>query len=163
MKWISTKLSPRINTHVNSSAYAPNSTAPRKGIMLRLRQAGLPVNSGFQQIRNCDVTSTRALNLMKPLLALPQLVAVLSIAGCATALEINAEKLRMIPADQKSACESLGVVTADQQLGPYKARNAMNQVLNEAARRGSNAIYLVSQGQSGIDGASVTAEALRCK
>ncbi|MGC4060730.1 MAG: DUF4156 domain-containing protein [Aquabacterium sp.] len=100
---------------------------------------------------------------MKPLFALAYLFALLSIAGCSTALEPNAEKIRMIPAEQKSACESLGIVTADQQLGPYKARNAMNQVLNEAARRGGNAIYLVSQGQSGIDGASVIAEALRCK
>lgn len=100
---------------------------------------------------------------MKPLLVLTYIFALLSIAGCATALEPNAEKIRMVPAEQKSACESLGIVTADQQLGPYKARNAMNQALNEAARRGGNAIYLVSQGQSGIDGVSVTAEALRCK
>lgn len=70
--------------------------------------------------------------------------------------------MRMVSAEQKGACESLGVVIADQQLGPYKARNSMNQVLNEVARRGGNAVYLVSQGQSGIDGVSVTAEALRC-
>lgn len=86
-----------------------------------------------------------------------------SLLGCATALEPGAEKLRMVPADQKGACESLGLVTVDQQLGPYKARNSMNQVLNEVARRGGNAVHLVSQGQSGIDGMSVTAEALRCK
>lgn len=69
----------------------------------------------------------------------------------------------MVTVEQKASCESLGVVTADQQLGPYKASNSMNKVLNEAARRGANAIYLVSQGRSGIDGASVTAEALHCK
>ena len=69
----------------------------------------------------------------------------------------------MVSAEQKETCESLGIVTADQQLGPYKASNSMNKALNEAARRGANAVYLVSQGQSGIDGVSVTAEALRCK
>jgi hypothetical protein len=89
--------------------------------------------------------------------------ALLSLVGCATALEPGADRIRTVPAEQKSTCESLGLVTADQQLGPYKARNSMNQVLNEVARRGGNAVYLVSQGQSGIDGVSVTAEALRCK
>ena len=87
----------------------------------------------------------------------------LLLTSCATSLEPGAEKIRMVSAEQKATCESLGIITADQQLGPYKATNSMNEVLNEAARRGANAIYLVSQGQSGIDGASVTAEALRCK
>lgn len=85
------------------------------------------------------------------------------LAGCATALEPSAERIRTVSAEQKANCESLGLITADQQLGPYKASNSMNKALNEAARRGANAIYLVSQGQSGIDGVSVTAEALRCK
>lgn len=91
------------------------------------------------------------------------LSSLLWLAGCATALEPGAEKIRMATAEQKVACESLGLITADQQLGPYKSSNSMNKVLNEAARRGANAVYLVSQGQSGIDGVSVTAEALRCK
>jgi hypothetical protein len=39
----------------------------------------------------------------------------------------------------------------------------MNQVLNEVARRGGNAMYLISQQPSGFDGVSVTAEAMRCK
>lgn len=85
------------------------------------------------------------------------------LTGCATGLEPGAERIRMVTAEQKASCESLGLVTADQQLGPYKASNSMKKVLNEAARRGANAVYLVSQGQSGIDGVAVTAEALRCK
>lgn len=87
----------------------------------------------------------------------------LLLAGCATELAPEAQKIRTVTADQKSSCESLGVATADQQLGPYKARNSMNQVLNEIARRGGNAMYLISQQSSGLDGMSVTAEALRCK
>lgn len=100
---------------------------------------------------------------MKLSIPLASVFALISLAGCATALEPGAEKIRMVAAEQKGACEPLGLVTADQQLGPYKARNSMNQVLNEVARRGGNAVYLVSQGQSGIDGVSVTAEVLRCK
>jgi hypothetical protein len=100
---------------------------------------------------------------MNSLMSFASVSAALLLFGCATALEPAAERIRMVSAEQKGACESLGLVTADQQLGPYKARNSMNQVLNEAARRGGNAVFLVSQGQSGIDGVSVTAEALRCK
>lgn len=69
----------------------------------------------------------------------------------------------MISAEQKALCEPLGLIAADQQLGLNKAQNSMNKMLNEAARRGANAVYLISQGQSGIDGVSVTAEAFRCK
>ena len=100
---------------------------------------------------------------MKPLIILAATVTVISLSGCATSLEPGAEKIRMITADQKGACDSLGLVTMDQQLGPYKASNSMNMVLNEVLRRGGNSVFLVSQGRSGFDGASVTGEALRCK
>lgn len=88
--------------------------------------------------------------------------ALLTLGACATTLEPGAERIRMVTAAEKSTCDSLGLVTMDQQLGPYKASNSMNKVLNEVLRRGGNAVYLVSQGQSGLDGVSVTAEALRC-
>lgn len=39
----------------------------------------------------------------------------------------------------------------------------MNKAVNEVARRGGNAIFLVSTGTSGFDGVAVNAEALRCK
>jgi hypothetical protein len=91
------------------------------------------------------------------------LILTIALAGCATELAPEAQKIRTVTADQKSSCASLGVVTADQQLGPYKAKNSMNQVLNEVARRGGNAMYLISQQPSGFDGVSVTAEAMRCK
>jgi hypothetical protein len=91
------------------------------------------------------------------------LILTIALVGCATELAPEAQKIRTVTADQKSSCESLGVVTADQQLGPYKAKNSMNQVLNEVARRGGNAMYLISQQPSGFDGVSVTAEAMRCK
>lgn len=85
------------------------------------------------------------------------------LAGCATQLDSGAEKVRIVNEGQKQSCESLGVVTADQQLGPNKASNSMNKALNEVARRGGNAIYVMSIGTSGIDGSSVMGEALKCK
>lgn len=100
------------------------------------------------------------MNTYKPCLGL---ILITMLVGCATELAPEAQRIRTVPAEQKSSCESLGVVTADQQLGPYKARNAMNQVLNEVSRRGGNAMHLISQQPSGFDGVSVTAEALRCK
>jgi hypothetical protein len=39
----------------------------------------------------------------------------------------------------------------------------MNSVLNEVARRGGNGVFIISSGSVGLEGASVTAEALRCK
>ncbi|MEO5690119.1 MAG: hypothetical protein ABIR54_22390 [Burkholderiaceae bacterium] len=66
-------------------------------------------------------------------------------------------------ADEKCRSESLGIVSADQQLGLNKASNSMNRAVNEVARRGGNGMFIVAAGTSGFDGQSVTAEALRCK
>ena len=87
----------------------------------------------------------------------------LTLGGCATELQPGAEKIRPVTAEQKVSCESLGIVVADQQLGPYKTQNSTNKAINEVAKRGGNAIYIMSNSTSGIDGVSVTAEALRCK
>ncbi len=89
--------------------------------------------------------------------------AVLTLSACATELQPGAEKVRPVSAEQKAQCESLGIVVADQQLGPYKTQNSTNKAINEVVRRGGNAIYIMSNAPSGIDGVSVTAEALKCK
>jgi hypothetical protein len=85
------------------------------------------------------------------------------LTGCATQLDSSAEKVRLVTATQKESCESLGIISTDQQLGLNKASNAMNKAINEVARRGGNAVFVLSTGTSGLDGAAVTAEALRCK
>jgi hypothetical protein len=85
--------------------------------------------------------------MKKTIVYIPSIVAI-CLVGCAT---------------QKESCESLGIVSTDQQLGLNKASNSMNKAINEVAHRGGNAIFLVSAGTSGLDGAAVTAEALRCK
>jgi len=85
------------------------------------------------------------------------------VSGCATQLDSGAAKVRLVTATQKESCESLGIISTDQQLGLNKASNAMNKAINEVARRGGNAVFVLSTGTSGLDGAAVTAEALRCK
>lgn len=114
-------------------------------------------------LRYHTIPSRHSASHMKQTTFLASSIALLSLYGCATSLEPAAERIRMVSAAEKAACESLGLIAADQQLGPYKASNSMNKMLNEAARRGANGVFLVSQGKSGIDGVAVTAEALRCK
>lgn len=100
---------------------------------------------------------------MKNTILVASSIIVVCLSGCATQLDAAAQKVRLVTAAQKEACDSLGIVSTDQQLGLNKASNSMNKAINEVARRGGNAIFVVSTGTSGLDGAAVTAEALRCK
>jgi hypothetical protein len=101
--------------------------------------------------------------VMRILILIALLSGLLVLQGCATSLDSGADKVRLITAEQKSSCDSLGIVSADQQLGLNKLSNSMNSVLNEVARRGGNGVFIISSGSVGLEGASVTAEALRCK
>jgi len=84
------------------------------------------------------------------------------VAGCAVALTEPAKEVRIVTAEQKAACRSLGVVSTEQRTGPNKPGNAMNKALNAAAERGGNGLYIVSSSVDWAEGASVVAEALRC-
>lgn len=67
------------------------------------------------------------------------------LAGCATSLESGAEKVQVVTAGQKERlCQSLGVVSTEQRVGPNKPSNAMNKAINEVARKGGNGIFVVS-------------------
>lgn len=109
-----------------------------------------------------DYKPTSNMRMKKSIVFLSAALAIF-VSGCATQLENGAEKVRLATAGQKESCESLGIISTDQQLGLNKASNAMNKAINEVARRGGNAIFVLSTGTSGLDGAAVTAEALRCK
>ncbi len=86
------------------------------------------------------------------------------IVGCATTLDSGAERVRIVSASQKERiCESLGVVSTEQRVGPNKPSNAMNKALNEVAKKGGNGIFILSNNLDWAEGASVTAEALSCK
>jgi hypothetical protein len=91
------------------------------------------------------------------------LTGVLFATGCATSLEAGAEKIQVVTATQKErSCQSLGVVSTEQRVGPNKPSNAMNKALNEVARKGGNGIFVISNNLNWAEGASVTAEALKC-
>lgn len=87
-----------------------------------------------------------------------------SLTGCATPLESGAEKVQIVTASQKERlCQSLGVVSTEQRVGPNKPSNAMNKAINDVAHKGGNGIFIVSSNLDWAEGASVTAEALQCK
>jgi hypothetical protein len=91
------------------------------------------------------------------------LTVALLVTGCATSLESGAEKVQVVTAGQKERCQSLGIVSTEQRVGPNKPSNAMNKALNEVARKGGNGIFVLSSNIDWAEGASVTAEALQCK
>jgi len=63
---------------------------------------------------------------------------------------------------QKEHCEFIKTISASQLIGPDKKGDAMKMALNEAAA-GGNAFYVVfAAAESGLKGAVITREALRC-
>ncbi len=92
------------------------------------------------------------------------LAIVFAVAGCATSLEPGAEKVQVVtPSQKEHVCSSLGVFTVEKRTGPNKSGSAMNLALNEVYRRGGNGIYPLSNALDWAEGASVTAEALKCQ
>lgn len=91
-------------------------------------------------------------------------VPALVLSGCATTLQPGAESVRVATAAQKEhQCEPLKVISVEQRTGPNKPGNAMNKALNAVAAAGGNGIYVISTSADWAEGASVTAEALRCR
>jgi len=92
------------------------------------------------------------------------MLSIFSFVGCATSLESGAEKVQVVTTGQKERlCQSLGIVSTEQRVGPNKPNNAMNKAINEVARKGGNGIFIVSSNLDWAEGASVIAEALQCK
>ena len=91
-------------------------------------------------------------------------VLIIAISGCATSLQPGAEVVRVATAAQKEKlCESIKVISVEQRVGPNKPRNAMNKALNEVAAAGGNGIFVISTSTDWAEGASITAEALKCR
>lgn len=84
------------------------------------------------------------------------------LAGCATTLTDEGQRVKIVTANQKERCETIKMVTFNQRLGPDKPGNAMKAVLNETAAAGGNGLYVVSTSNDWAEGASVIGEALRC-
>lgn len=97
-----------------------------------------------------------------------QMIGALAVAvlatSCATTLQPGGDKVRIATASQKETlCESIKVISVEQRAGRNKPGGAMNKALNEVAAVGGNGIYIVSTSSDWAEGASVTAEALRCR
>lgn len=83
-------------------------------------------------------------------------------AGCATELTETGSRVSLVTESQRPSCELIGVISANQSLGPDKPGNALRKVLNETAALGGDGFRLISS-SAGLDGASVTGEALKCE
>jgi hypothetical protein len=100
---------------------------------------------------------------MKSIVVLTALLAA-ALAGCATKVQPAAKNVRVVSGDIVQSCDSLGIVQADRQIGDTQdnERSVLNEVINQVAARGGNAIFVMSTGNRGIDGSTITAQALRC-
>jgi hypothetical protein len=85
------------------------------------------------------------------------------LAGCAAALTPEAEKVRIVTANQKEKCQVIKLIMESQKLGPDKPNGALRNALNATAAAGGNAFYLLSSNSDWADGASISGEALSCK
>jgi hypothetical protein len=100
---------------------------------------------------------------MTPHNALAALAISFLLVACATS-KPSAERVQVVTAGQKERqCKSLGTFKVDQRGGPDKPGNALNKAVNEVSRRGGNGIYVISSSVDWEDGASVSAEALKCQ
>lgn len=101
---------------------------------------------------------------MKWNLSTAALIASILVSGCATQLTNNAQSVQLLAqGESRASCKSLGIIVTQVKLGPQKQLNAMNLALNEVAKRGGNRISVVSSSVDWAEGASVTAEALKCE
>ena len=86
----------------------------------------------------------------------------LAVAGCATKLQPDAEKIQTISASQKSHCKFLGSISTQQKLGPDKPGNAYKKALNRVNEVGGNSLYVISTSSDWAEGASLVGEACKC-
>lgn len=84
------------------------------------------------------------------------------LAGCATQLTKEGERVRVVTDNQKESCEYIKLITVHVGLGPDKPGSALKKALNRTAEVGGNGFYLISSEGNAFDGASVSGEALKC-
>ena len=92
------------------------------------------------------------------------ILVILLLAGCATNLTSEGEKVRVVTDDQKQDdCKFIKLISVRAGLGPDKPSSALKKALNEAGGVGANGFYVITNVVHWADGASVTGEALNCK
>jgi hypothetical protein len=85
------------------------------------------------------------------------------LAACATLTPEGANVKVVTDGQKEKYCDFLTIVSARQGLGPSKEEDALIQVRNKVASAGGNAMRLVSVNQHWADGATASAEALKCR
>lgn len=91
----------------------------------------------------------------------------LLIAGsqaCTTPLSKEGAGLRIITENERTGCESLGIVSGSMSMGANMGedmQSATNQAMNRAAAKGADSVRLLNT-QSTVWGSTATVEALRC-
>lgn len=97
---------------------------------------------------------------------MPGIVAVtLLIQGCVTQMNPDADQVRLIQDPDAHNCKFLGMVTGSARFGwnlAHKLEGALNEIMNKAAEKGANAIYL-SDSDSGTAGSAAIAGAYYCE
>jgi len=86
-------------------------------------------------------------------------------ASCSTSLTTAGANIKLLSENQKSSCQSVGVVTGSSNAGAtpgHNAENAMNEVRNEAAELGGNALEIIGTTASG-SAQTVIGEAFICE
>ena len=85
--------------------------------------------------------------------------------SCSTSLTTAGSKIKLLSENQKSTCQSVGVVTGSSNAGAspgHNAENAMNEVRNKAAELGGNALEVIGTTASG-SAQTVIGEAFICE
>lgn len=71
-------------------------------------------------------------------------------------------KVRIITADERKACEYLGLVAIGSAWAWHSSKGAIQGALRKVEKIGGDSLFMIGQGQSGWTGATVTGEAYRC-
>lgn len=86
------------------------------------------------------------------------------IAGCATELTKEGAAVSLLTSgDQAARCQSLGVIAENKRSGVEKMASATKIVLNKAAVMGADSVFIVSSNADLLDGATVVANAYKCR
>jgi len=102
---------------------------------------------------------------MKTKAITPVLVVLFLVSGCVTALTTEGTGVRIVESKSQHDCNFVSTLSAFDATGFDKGQqseNALNELRNKAAKAGMNGVRIIDLGTS-TNGASVTAEGLRCK
>ena len=89
----------------------------------------------------------------------------LLLTGCAASLSSTGSKVRLIDKQSDYKCEFVATVTGSNSMGSttaHDAEGAMNEVRNQAAQYGANAVRIINI-DSSVFTTTVVGEALNCQ